>query len=332
MTTDSESITFYQPPEVIAYPGKWLIVDGAEGPEEVFLFFDRIEIGRYSERKQGLAGHLGVKDPTVSSKHCVITQEPDGRCYVRDMSRNGTRLDGRRLTPNMSTEIMVGQELWVGRELRLRLDGQPPEFVEIDEGSTDTHGIGEMSTVTVLVGDIRNYTTLVRIAGTADLQQSVNRVFERLEREVEAHGGTLKELQGDALFAFWEKNSDECQACRACRAALSLKRLVAKLGADPAVWNVGGHPLAMDFALATGLVTISGYGSDGALGLSMVGESVVLAYRIEKFATNTTGPIIVCPITQRLAMDEFKFKDLGEHTAKGFDTSHHLYSLMRERS
>ncbi len=67
------------------------------------------------------------------------------------------------------------------------------------------------------------------------------------------------------------------------------------------------------------MVTISGYGSDGALGLSMVGESVVLAYRIEKFANNSTGPIIVCPITQRLAKDEFKFKDLGEHTAKGFD-------------
>ena len=331
MGTRPETATVYRPPEVIPYPGKWLVVDGAAGPEEVFLFFDRIEIGRFNEKKLGLAGHLGVQDPTVSSRHCVITQEPDGRCYVRDMSRNGTRLDGRRLTPNLATEIMVGQELSIGRVLCLRLDGQAPEFAAVDDPSTDTFGVGEMSTVTVLVGDIRNYTTLVRMAGTADVQQSVNRVFQHIEHEVEAHGGTLKELQGDALFGFWEKNPDECQACNACRAALSLKKLVAKLAADPAVWNVGGHPLAMDFALATGLVTISGYGSDGALGLSMVGESVVLAYRIEKFANKKTGPIIVCPVTQRLARDEFKFKDLGEHTAKGFDTAHHLFSLVKER-
>jgi class 3 adenylate cyclase len=331
MSSNPEIVTVYQPPEVIAYPGKWLVVDGATGPEGVFLFFDRIVVGRLNEKKRGLAGHLGVQDPTVSSRHCVITQEPDGRCYVRDMSRNGTRLDGRRLTPNMTTEITVGQELSIGRSLRLRLDGQAPEFDTLEDPTTDTYGVGEMSTVTVLVGDIRNYTTLVRIAGTADLQQSVNRVFERLEREVEAQGGTLKELQGDALFAFWEKNSDGCQACRACRAALNLKKLVAKLASDPAVWNVGGHPLGMDFALATGLVTISGYGSDGALGLSMVGESVVLAYRIEKFANKSTGPIIVCPLTQRLAKDEFKFKDLGERTAKGFDTAHHLFSLVKER-
>jgi len=170
------------------------------------------------------------------------------------------------------------------------------------------------------------------MAGTADLQLSVNRVFRRIEQEVENLGGTLKELQGDALFAFWEKNSHECHACQACRAALSLKHLIARLAADPAVWNVGGHPLAMDFALATGLVTISGYGSDGALGLSMVGESVVLAYRIEKFANTSTGPIIVCPLTQRLAKEEFKFKDLGEHTAKGFDSPHHLFSLVKAKT
>lgn len=331
MSSEPLVVTSYKPPDVIAYPGKWLVVDGSDGPDGVFLFFQRIEIGRYSEKKAGLDGMLGVQDPTVSSRHCVITQEPNGRCYVRDMSRNGTRLDGRRLTPNMATEIMVGQELSIGRLLRLRLDGQPPDFAETEEPSTDTHGIGEMSTVTVLVGDIRNYTNLVRIAGTADLQQSVNRVFQRLEREIESLGGTLKELQGDALFAFWEKNSHECHACKACDAALKLKKLVATMGSDPAVWNVGGHPLAMDFALATGLVTISGYGSDGALGLSMVGESVVLAYRIEKFANNKTGPIIVCPITHRMAKDEFKFKDLGEHTAKGFDTTHHLFSLVKER-
>lgn len=328
MSDEPNLLTNYLPPEVIDYPAKWLVSDGPSGPDGVFLFFDRIEIGRYSEKKSGLTGVLRVHDPTVSSRHCVITQEPDGRCFVRDMSRNGTRLDGRRLTPNSATEILVGQELAIGRTLRLRLDGSPPDETLADEPSADTYGIGEMTTVTVLVGDIRNYTTLVRMAGTADLQLSVNRVFRRLEQEVEKFGGTLKELQGDALFAFWEKNDNGCHACQACRAALSLKQLTVRLAADPAVWNVGGHPLAMDFALATGLVTISGYGSDGALGLSMVGESVVLAYRIEKFADKSTGPIIACPLTQQLAREEFKFKDLGEHTAQGFDTPHHLFALV----
>jgi class 3 adenylate cyclase len=324
-------LTTYRTPEMLEYPAKWLVADGGGGADAVFMFFDRIEIGRLSDSRPSLPGLLLVNDPTVSSRHCVISQGPDGRCSVRDTSRNGTRLDGRRLTPNLTTEIELGQVLTIGKELRLRLDGVPPTAAVSEQVSTDTFGVGQTTIVTVLVGDIRNYTTLVRVADTGTVQASVNRVFERLEQEVVAHGGTLKELQGDALFAFWEKGPDICHACQACRAALGLKRLVSKLAADPMVWSVAGHPLEMDFALASGLVTISGYGSEGALGLSMVGESVVMAYRIEKFANAKTGPIIVCPITRKLAEHEFEFKDLGRHAAKGFEGEHHLFGLVKER-
>ena len=183
----------------------------------------------------------------------------------------------------------------------------------------------------MLVGDIRNYTNLVRMADPATLQESVNRVFSRLEAEVQNLGGTLKEFQGDALFAYWEKGSNGCHATRSCEAALHLKKTVAKLAADPAAWSIAGTPLEMDFALATGLVTISGYGSDGALSLSMVGESVVLAFRIEKLANKKTGPIIVCPITRQIAGEAFKFKDLGKHRPKGFDEEQNLYALVKAK-
>ena len=329
----STTLTAYLPPEVMDYPGKWLVAEGISGPEDVFLFFNRVEIGRFHEKRR-LPGILLVKDQTVSSRHCVISQEPDGRCFVRDMSRNGTRVDGRRLTPNLSTELELGQVLSVGRSLRLRLDGQPPAEFRADMadfGEQATQGVAESTIVTVLVGDIRNYTTLVRMADPTEVQESVNRVFGRLEAEVQDLGGTLKEFQGDALFAFWEKSSNGCHATQACRAALHLKKAVARLAADPSVWSIAGTPLEMDFALATGLVTISGYGSDGALSLSMVGESVVMAFRIEKLADKKTGPIIVCPITRQIADEDFKFKDLGKHPLKGFDEEQNLFALVKAK-
>jgi len=328
--SDGPSITSYRPPELIEYPGKWLVAAGGTAANEVFLFFDRIEIGRFHEKRQ-LPGVLLVHDPTVSSRHCVVTQEPDGRCFVRDMSRNGTRIDGRRLTPNLKTELEAGQVLSVGRALRLRLDGTPPEESRFVEVATDTHGLGGTTIVTVVVGDIRNYTSLVQLVGAVELQESVNRVFRRLEAEVQRLGGTIKEFQGDALFAFWERSPGTCHAREACKAALHLQRSVGKLAADPAVWSVGGYPLQMDFALSTGMVTISGYGNDGALGLSMVGEPVVLAYRIEKVADASTGPIVVCPSTRAMVDGGFEFRDLGCHEVKGFEEAQHLYALVRER-
>jgi class 3 adenylate cyclase len=73
---------------------------------------------------------------------------------------------------------------------------------------------------------------------------------------------------------------------------------------------------------------ISGYGSEGALGLSMVGETVVLAFRIEKFADDSTGRVIACPITRNMASEAFEFRNIGSKKAKGFDNSHELFSLV----
>jgi len=332
---DSTSITLkYFPPTPSSVPPKRLVAGDSLKSESTFTFYDRIEIGRYKP-KRDLPGVLMVDDPTVSSRHCVITQERNGRCYVRDVSLNGTRLDGRRLSPNLKTEISLGQTLSIGRDLTLTLDRDPEgnDLHEISSVSpiTDTVGIASLTLVTVLVGDIRNYTHLVQNADPAQLQESVNRVFDRLEREVESRGGTLKEFQGDAIFAFWECNGDGCNATQACKAALKLERLARDLARDRSVWALSEHPLEMDFALATGPVNISGYGGDGALGLSMVGEPVVLAFRIEKFADDKTGSIIVCPITRQLTDGFFKYKSLGAREAKGFDKPFDLYSLVKAK-
>ena len=326
----NSTLARYRPPPPSDHPTKRLVEEAGDGA--TFDFYDRIEIGRYHEGRNP-AGMLQVKDPTVSSRHCVITQDPDGTCFVRDISRNGTRIDGRRLSPNSKTELKVGQVLSVGRKLRLRLDGDETVSPDPEEATgSQTLGLLNTTVVTVLVGDIRNFTTIVRKAPPAVLQESVARVFAALERAVVTHGGTLKEFQGDALFAFWEQGSTRNHASEACRAALDLHRLTQELAHDRSVWAVDGFPLEMDWALTTGLVAISGYGGENILGLSMVGESVVLAFRLEKLADETTGPIIVCPDTRVMTEASFEFEDLGSRTTAGFDAPQKIHALVGEKA
>lgn len=318
----------YRAPTSAEVPAKRLVVDGPDG--ESFPFFDRIEIGRYRGRS-ARPGVLLVEDPTVSSRHCVIVQDSSGRCRVRDTSRNGTRLDGRRLSPNSETRIRVGQVLSLGRGLRLRLEGGGDDAEASGERSAQTVGVSDATLVTNLVGDIRDFTVLVQRAPPDVLQASVARVFARLENEVATLGGTVKEFQGDALFAFWERGTTDNHAVDACRAAIALDRLTGQLARDPEVWAVEGFPLKMDFALTTGLVSISGYGGHNVLGLSMVGESVVLAFRLEKIADDETGPIVVCPDTRMMASEAFEFADLGPRTPKGFDAPVRVFALVGEK-
>jgi class 3 adenylate cyclase len=309
-------------------PPKHLIV-GAGGPgEQRYTFFDRIEIRRHQPEPQ--PGVVFVDDPTVSSQHCVITQTPDGHCFVRDLSRNGTRLDGRRLVPNIEVEMIVGQVLSVGKQTQFRLEGEA-----VSRGSSGSRApvsyAGtteqvESRTVTVLVGDIRDYTVLVQEAPATQLQSSVSRLFGRLEREVARGGGTVKEHQGDAIFAFWEEGM-EPRAVAACRAALALHRLAQELARDRGVWSLDDYPLRMDWALTTGPVIIHSFGGDRPTGLSVIGEPVVLAFRLEKLVSDETGPIVACPATRNEAGGAFVFDSLGPKQAKGFETPVEVFAL-----
>ncbi|MEJ2721631.1 MAG: FHA domain-containing protein, partial [bacterium] len=219
------AMTYLAPPAAPseADPGWWSLVAYPGAPEERrFSFDDRIEIGRSSEKRGEAEGVLLVSDPTVSARHCVITRAADGRYFIRDMSRNGTRLDGRRLVPNVEVEIRPGQLISVGGGVEFRLEGESAGSEDTGEEWGATTPYVEPVVITVLVGDIRDYTRLIQKADLAAVQHAVRRVFHKLEDEVVRLGGTVKEIRGDALFGFWEEGLSENPASDACRAALSI--------------------------------------------------------------------------------------------------------------
>jgi adenylate cyclase len=297
-----------------------------------YVFCDQVEIGRDVPGSPLIPGVLLIDEPTVSRRHCVVRLAPDGRCFARDVSRNGTRLDGRRIVPNLEVEIRPGQALAIGAGTEFVLEGErvaslPPEATA--DGRT-THVPGS-SIATVLVGDIRDYTVMVRRAPQVELQRSVSRVFEVLNRAVTEHQGTVKEYQGDAILAFWEGELFGKQAAAACAAALALDRLAQAVAADRSVWLLPEFPLRMDWALATGAVVLDSFGGIQPTGLSLIGAPVVLAFRLEKFATDATGRILTCPTTMGMASHKFRFRDLGLMHPKGFDAPDQVFALEGER-
>ena len=331
MDGQGKSVRYAPPPATDAQP-RYLVGGAVDTPEGRYVFYERLEIGRSQEGRENAPGLLLVEDPTVSFRHCIITQSSDGRCILRDVSRNGTRLDGRRLVPNLEAEMRLGQVIGVGMVHTFRLEGEMSATATSVPPLHDRTAASPGQTIaTVLVGDIRDYTVLVRKAPPAELQRSVSSVFEELTNGVIQHGGTVKEYQGDAIFAFWEGALGGDQGGKACRAALELDKLAQEIAEDPALWNVPGFELRMDWALATGPVIIDSFGGRVPTGLSMIGEPVVLAFRMEKFADDETGPILVCPYTKELASSDFEFRDLGEKHAKGFDKPDRVFSLLGEK-
>ena len=319
----------YTPPPGGARPPSALVVDAGTPREQRFVFYDTIEIGRFDAGRPAAPGLLLVEDSTVSFRHCIVAQHPGGRCTVRDLSRNGTRVDGRRLVPNIEVDLAPGQAIEVTSGLTLVLcGGCGPAGVDAAIGGGTVVAPG-FTIATGLVGDIRDYTVMVRQAPALELQRSVGRVFERLSAEVVKCGGTVKEFQGDAIFAFWEGPADGRQAVDACRAALALNDVAQEMARDVETWDVPGFSLGMDWALATGPVVIDSIGgANQRAGLSMIGEAVVRAFRMEKFATPDTGPILACETTYHMSQAHFEFASLGEMQAKGFDRPDRVFALL----
>ena len=309
-------------------PRSYLVtVPVAEGTQR-YAFYDRIEIGRDDGVRAEAPGLLLVHDVSVSRSHCIVSRQPVRGWLLRDTSRNGTRLDGRRVVPNLEIPVHAGQVIGVGASAEFLLAVEDAASLpSMDETASTTVWMPTRCLATVLVGDIRDYSVLVRRAPPAVLQQSVGRVFERLGAAVLEQGGTVKEYQGDAVLAYWEGAFGGEQTVAACRAALALDALVLRLAADRETWQVDGLPLQMDWALATGMVLIDSFGGRSPAGLSLIGEPVVLAFRLEKFATPETGRVLACPVTRELARAAFAFRDLGEMTAKGFDRPDHVFAL-----
>jgi pSer/pThr/pTyr-binding forkhead associated (FHA) protein len=139
-TVDTTLPMVYEPPAGSSRLHR-LVELSAEDPPRSFWFSDRLEIGRNYEGRPAVPGVLLVSDPTVSARHCVITRRPDGQCLLRDVSRNGTRVDGRRLVPHVEVVLCPGQIVAVGPH-RFRYEESPeaarPEPERRPAGTLDT--------------------------------------------------------------------------------------------------------------------------------------------------------------------------------------------------
>ena len=320
----------YVPPPPTGRPPVYLVQLFDDVSDRRFPFYDSVEIGRYDDSRAAVPGTLLVRDPTISSRHCVITRGTDRRCYLRDVSRNGVRVNNRRVVPNVEVSLKNGQVISFGNGQRFRVEMTSSAEPKFEAPAFGTEATDDITACTVLVGDIRGYTRLVQETTSAVLQHSINQVFDRLQKEVVRLGGTVKEYQGDAIFAFWEPGAGRDHAIRACRAALALNALSREMARDTSVWDVPEFPLMLDWALTTGAVALENIGGNHPTGLSMVGEAVVLAFRLEKLADDATGPILVCPDTRSLAGEAFTFNDLGERSAEGFERPVRVFSLLEE--
>ncbi|MDQ1404224.1 MAG: adenylate cyclase [Actinomycetota bacterium] len=144
-------------------------------------------------------------------------------------------------------------------------------------------GETERLNVTVLMSDIRGYSTIAEGADPSALAHQLNTHRAEMNRAILDAGGTVMQFVGDAVMAvFGAPIAYEDHPRRALEAAIQMHEYQAKVNAT---WEAEGlSAFLLGIGLSTGEVAAALLGSEERLEYTLVGDTVNLSQRLQQFA------------------------------------------------
>lgn len=155
-------------------------------------------------------------------------------------------------------------------------------------------GESERLDVTVVMSDIRGYTTIAEHADPSSLVRQLNRHRAEMNRAILGCGGTVMQYIGDAVMAvFGAPQASRDHADRALDAALAMHLGQRAVNLE---WEAAGLPVFdLGIGLSTGDVAAAFLGSEERAEYTVIGDAVNLCQRLQQFASH--GQIVLSEAT-----------------------------------
>jgi adenylate cyclase len=189
--------------------------------------------------------------------------------------------------------------------------------------------------VTILFSDIRGFTTMTETRDADKLVAQLNEYFGEMVKIIEEENhGTLQKFIGDAIMAAWGdvySYGVKVDATRAITAALQMRPTLAKLNAG---WkdNADRQNLAIGIGVNHGEVIYGNIGSTKRMELTVIGDGVNLAARLESATKQFHADILVGETVEALTRDLFIFRPVDLLTVKGKSKPIEVFTLLSDRS
>jgi adenylate cyclase len=187
-------------------------------------------------------------------------------------------------------------------------------------------GETEEMTVTVLMSDIRGYTTIAEHADPSVLAGQLHEHRAAMNRCILDEGGTVMQFVGDAVMAvFGAPVASDDHADRAVAAAALMHSAQYELNDR---WEHSGQPIfGLGMGLSTGLVAAALLGSEERLEYSLVGDTVNLTQRLQQWAD--PGETVLSEPTWEALEHKPDADKLEPAMVKGRDTAVRAYRFPK---
>ena len=262
------------------------IADGARTREFPLEGVSVCRIGRSEQSNLVLSG-----DGLVSRNHAMVQRMETGEYYLSDLgSRNGSVVNGRLVVS--PTALRSGDIIRVGGYELVFIQEEDPvqQPPEPDTQKDMTSALLAMRLISVLVLDIRDYTSLSRQLGESKTSQMMGSVFRAAGQVLAASGSYAQKYIGDAVMAIWVHDGtrpSSTDLLSVFGALCGLAQIVEGLQAEFAL------PASVRFGAGVncGVAALGNMGSANLADHTAMGECVNKAFRLE-----SASKLVGCPI------------------------------------
>lgn len=184
---------------------------------------------------------------------------------------------------------------------------------------------GELRTVTIMMADLRGFTSTAGVLAPQVLMAMLNSFLGAMTDVIMEHRGMIDAFIGDSILAIFgahQTHGDE--ADRAMRCALNMQHALVTLNARH--WTEKLPLLNMGIAVHTGEVVVGNIGSGVRAQYGVVGASVNLASRIESMTVG--GQVLVSEATRCATEQTLKLGERLSFTAKGVEQEVIAWELL----
>jgi class 3 adenylate cyclase len=184
---------------------------------------------------------------------------------------------------------------------------------------------GTRKTVTVLMADLRGFTTLSESRDPEEMVQLLNRYLKQMSTIILAYDGIIDEILGDAILAvFGAPDPHENDPQRAVACAIEMQNRLARLNTE--LMDDGYPALEMGIGINTGSVIVGNIGSDLRMKYGIVGETVNQAARIE--SNSIGGQVLIGESTYRAVQAQVQADPPKTLMMKGMKKPLVFYSVV----
>jgi adenylate cyclase len=185
---------------------------------------------------------------------------------------------------------------------------------------------GDKRELTILMSDVRNFTTMTEKSDPLELIALLEEYLSAMTDIIFKHNGIVDKFIGDGILAYWGAfTPDHNHAAEASRAALEMIEKVKELNAK---WVAEGKaPISIGIGVNTGTVIFGQLGKGKKAEITVIGDPVNLAARLESLNKEMHTSIIVSEETRNRLGNDAQVRALGGVKVKGKTVETMVYEL-----